>query len=95
MDVERLTTASAALASVADTIKSTKANYVPAAVQLLIEANDVIIAMRDRGLRPIANYLQKHGGPVPRAFTTEKPDAEQAREDQPAAAGWPGADRGD
>jgi hypothetical protein len=89
VDVERLTAASEALAQVAETIKSTKANYVPAAVHLLIEVNNTVLAMRDRGLRRIVMYLQKHGGTVPTAFERGIPALEPPPEEAPQPAAWP------
>jgi hypothetical protein len=54
-----LTRASADLVAAAMTIKASRGPYVAAVVELISGANDAIIAVRDRGLTRITNYLNK------------------------------------
>jgi len=87
-DIEDLSAASVKLSEVAATIQGTKANYVPACTQLLREANDIVVAIRDRALATLQRVL---------ARLDDRADAAAAAEatSSPAApAGWPSAEPG-
>jgi hypothetical protein len=84
-DVEELSAASVKLAQAAATIQRSGANYVPAVMQLLTEANDAIVGIRDRALATVKRVLE--------AMEDRADDAARAKAaEQPAApAGWPGS----
>ena len=85
-DVEELGAASVKLAKAAATIRATKANYVPAVIQLLSEANDTIVGIRDRALATVQRIVQ----------AAEDRLDQEAREQGAVApsmpAGWPGTE---
>ena len=83
-DIEELSAASVKLAQAAATIQRSGANYVPAVVQLLTEANDSIVGLRDRALATITRVLER---------LEDRADAEaraKAPTDVAMPAGWPG-----
>lgn len=84
-DVEELHAASERLAIVADALRSAKYANGPALIQLLIEANDPIVRIMNKGAACIARSLERRQGPV----ASEEPelpiDQVPAPGDQPAA----------
>ena len=85
-DVEELSAASVKLAQAAATIRATKTNYVPAVIQLLVEANDTIVGIRDRALAVVKRILE--------AAEDQLDQEARARSSSSAAvpAGWPGSE---
>jgi hypothetical protein len=78
VDVEALTKASTALVGAAATIKASKGAYVPAVIELLSEANETILAVRDRGLGRIQRYLAKMNDRLDREAGQKAPLGESA-----------------
>ena len=60
-DIRDLEIASQRLAAVADQVKRANPSWTAAVVQLLIEANDVIVRLQNKGAAAFARYLEKHG----------------------------------
>jgi hypothetical protein len=60
-DVAELNEASEALAAVAEQIKRVNPGWAPAAVQLLIQANETIVRIQNKGARAYAAWLERHG----------------------------------
>lgn len=86
-DIEELGAASVKLSQAAATIRATKANYVPAVIQLLSEANDTIVGIRDRALATVKRIVEA---------AEDRIDQEARAAAAPSSsvpAGWPGADR--
>jgi hypothetical protein len=83
-EIEDLGSASQKLAQVAETIRLTKANYAPSCIQLLIEANDIIVGIRDRALATVTRVIEQHEDQL------DEEARERARAADAAPAGWPG-----
>ena len=90
-DVIDLNRASDKLAVVADQIKRANPTWAGAAVQLLIEANDVIVRIQTKGARAFARYLEKHGlqsaqdAPEISAAGDDADQGPKSRRDEPEA----------
>jgi hypothetical protein len=82
-EVEELGQASVKLAEVAAAIRLSKGAHVPACIQLLIEANDIIIGIRDRALKTVQHILARADDRLDAAAR------EKAAEDDITPAGWP------
>ena len=88
-DVESLNEASELLAAVHSTIKTSKATWLPACEALLIKANDIVIAVRDRGLTRIQAVLAKMEDQADAAARAKQAAQDAAGENQPELSGWP------
>lgn len=64
-DVVDLNTASEALAAVAEQVKRANPGWAPAVVQLLIQANTVIVRIQTKGAKAFASFYEKHGVKMP------------------------------
>jgi len=80
-EVEALTRASTAIVGAATTIKATKGAYVAAVIELLSEANDSVLAVRDRGLTRIQRSLAKMNDRLDREARQKAPPGESAAGD--------------
>lgn len=83
-DIEELSAASVKLAQAASTIQRSGANYVPAVIQLLTEANDSIVGLRDRALATVERVIESMKD---RAYAEARA---KGAEPTAAPAGWPG-----
>jgi len=92
VDCEKLNLASEHLAAIAATIKATKANYVPSCIALLIEVNDIVLAVRDRGLRRIQMYLERQQDSLDADARAKQRAADTAAGEQPLLPGWGASD---
>lgn len=79
-DVTDLGIASGRLAAVADQIKRANPGWAAPVVQLLIEANDVIVRIQNKGAAAFSRYLEKHGLQKPQDASQESPAGEIAPE---------------
>src|SRR5271168_4377415 len=91
-DIERLNEASEKLAAVHSTIKSSKASYLPACETLLIEANNIILALRDRALANINRAIGRMEDREDAAARERQTAQDSAAAEEPALATWHGAD---
>jgi len=84
-DVRDLEIASQRLAAVADQVKRANPTWAAAVVQLLIEANDVIVRLQNKGAAAFARYLEKHGIGKPQD-ASEIPSAGEPSNQEPIVA---------
>ncbi len=81
-DCERLMKASDRLAVVADTLRAARYANGPALIQLLIEANDDIMAVGAKGAAVIARALERKGVKIPTGESEEGAAGELAQEER-------------
>jgi len=60
-DLQEIDSASNRLAAVAAQVKRANPAWAPAVIELLIEANDVILRIQAKGAGTFARYLEKRG----------------------------------
>ena len=60
-DVQELNQASEEMAAAAEIVKRTNPSWGAAVIQLLISANNRVVAIQNRGAATFARYLEKHG----------------------------------
>ena len=60
-NIHDLNTASECICSAANTIASVRPQWGPAVIQLLTQANDIVVGIQNRGASAIARYMEKHG----------------------------------
>ena len=87
-DVSDLNYASEALAAAAEQIRRANPGWAPAVVQLLIQANDTVVRIQNKGAGAFARWYEKHGVKPPGADagelnSSESPNqAPEARHDE-------------
>lgn len=91
-DLEDLMRASDLLAQVAESIKATKASWVPIGVQSLIQANDVLMRIHGKGIRAIETWRRTHEGAGNQLEAGGPRDAEPSAGDRSLPLPWPGSD---
>lgn len=60
-DIVDLNHASECIASVAATIQQMRPQWAPGVMQLLIDANTIVVRIQNKGANAIARYLEKRG----------------------------------
>jgi hypothetical protein len=58
-DVQDLNTASESLAAAADTIKAMHPQWAPGIISLMIQANDIVVRVQNKGAAQFARYYAK------------------------------------
>jgi hypothetical protein len=91
-DCDGLNRASENLAAVAATLKVTKPSHLESSLRLLIEANNEILIVRDRGLRRINMYMQKQQDRLDAAARAKQSAQDAADADPEAGQAAPGDD---
>jgi hypothetical protein len=79
-DVSDLNYASEALAAAAEQVKRANPGWGPAVVQLLIQANDTVVRLQNKGAGAFARYMEKRGMKPPGADAGELNSSESANQ---------------
>jgi hypothetical protein len=85
--VRSLGEASDALAAAANTIRRVNPQWGPGVMQLLILANDKVVAVMNDGAAAIARYMERHGVKELEAPAAELPPVELSESDQNSPSG--------